>query len=102
MGILWHSHRPADLIQATWNDVVNEAQAGGYQLIQMDALYDLYRTAPAGLRFVDTRQTWEFRSGYIQGAVNFPIEPTWWGRWRQRGPLKRLLGEDKTAAIVFY
>jgi len=51
---------------------------------------------------VDTRQDWEYRSGHLEGAVNFPMEPTWWGRLRARRPLKKLLGPDQDRAIVFY
>ena len=51
---------------------------------------------------MDTRQDWEFISGYIQGALNFPIEPTRWGRWRAEKPLPALLGPDKNRAVVFY
>jgi rhodanese-related sulfurtransferase len=51
---------------------------------------------------VDTRQEWEYRSGHIRGATNFPIEPTWWSRWRKAGALEAVLGPDKDRLIVFY
>ena len=41
-------------------------------------------------------------SGYIQGALHFPIEPTRWGRWQAAKPLAALLGPDKNRAVVFY
>ena len=54
------------------------------------------------LILVDTRQEWEYRTGHIKGAVNFPMEPTWWYRWRKQGELKRFLGPDKDRFLVFY
>jgi rhodanese-related sulfurtransferase len=51
---------------------------------------------------VDTRQEWEYRTGHIDGAVNFPMEPTGWARWRNRGPMETFLGPDKERGIVFY
>jgi hypothetical protein len=51
---------------------------------------------------VDTRQEWEYRTGHMRGAVNFPLEPTWWGRFKARGALADLLGPDKSKFIVFY
>jgi hypothetical protein len=103
LGVLWHSHRPLPLPQeASWEDVQAEARRGGYSLISTGELADLYRQAPPNLLLVDTRQDWEYRTGHIQGAVNFPIEPTWWGRWRAQGALARLLGPDKERPLVFY
>ena len=51
---------------------------------------------------VDTRQEWEYRSGHIRGALNFPLEPTWISRWRNKGALEKFLGPDKNRFIVFY
>jgi rhodanese-related sulfurtransferase len=51
---------------------------------------------------IDTRQDWEYRTGHIHGAINFPIEPTWWSRWRKAGDLQHLLGADRERPIVFY
>jgi rhodanese-related sulfurtransferase len=51
---------------------------------------------------VDTRQEWEYRTGHIKGALNFPMEPTWWARWRKAGDLRALLGPEKERGIVFY
>jgi rhodanese-related sulfurtransferase len=51
---------------------------------------------------VDTRQEWEYRTGHIKGAVNFPMEPTWLSRWQKKGDLAALLGTDKGQPIVFY
>ena len=38
---------------------------------------------------IDTRQDWEYRTGHIQGAINFPMEPTWWSRWRKADASER-------------
>ncbi|RPJ10359.1 MAG: rhodanese-like domain-containing protein, partial [Deltaproteobacteria bacterium] len=51
---------------------------------------------------VDTRQEWEYRTGHIEGAVNFPMEPTGWSRWRKADALKELLGPDQDRKVVFY
>jgi rhodanese-related sulfurtransferase len=51
---------------------------------------------------VDTRQDWEYRTGHMKGAVNFPIEPSAWGWWRSQGALDKFLGPDKDRLIVFY
>jgi rhodanese-related sulfurtransferase len=51
---------------------------------------------------VDTRQEWEYRTGHIKGALNFPMEPTGWARWRKKGALSKFLGPDKNQLIVFY
>jgi rhodanese-related sulfurtransferase len=51
---------------------------------------------------VDTRQEWEYRTGHLKGALNFPIEPTWFSRWRNQKPLEAFLGPDKNRFIVFY
>jgi len=101
--VVWYEHRPPPpLTEATWADVEREAQAGGYQLITTDQLAARYRQGTGGVLVVDTRQDWEYRSGHITGAVNFPIELSWWGRWRAQGALAKVLGPDKNRLLVFY
>lgn len=101
--VVWYEHRPTPpSTEVTCAHVEKEAQAGGYQLITTDQLAARHRQDPGSLLVVDTRQAWEYRSGHITGAVNFPIEPTWWGRWRAQGPLAKLLGSDKNRWLVFY
>ena len=102
-GILWYQHRtlPAP-VNATWADARKEAERGGYRLITTQELAVRYQQEPHSFLLVDTRQDWEFMSGYIQGALNYPIEPTPWGRWRAAKPLAALLGPDKNRTIVFY
>jgi rhodanese-related sulfurtransferase len=51
---------------------------------------------------VDTRQEWEYRTGHIEGAINFPMEPTGWSRWRKADALLNVLGPNKNQLIVFY
>ena len=101
-GALWLTNGAVAPKEATWNDVAAEAQKGGYRLISTEDLWKRYSAERDGLLLVDTRQEWEYRSGHIQGAVNFPMEPTWFARWRKKGDLDRLLGEDKDRAIIFY
>jgi 3-mercaptopyruvate sulfurtransferase SseA len=102
LGVLWYSNRPLITKEATWEDVKAEAQAGGYRLINTQELAKLYRQDPKQLLLVDTRQDWEYRTGHIQGAVNFSMEPTAWARWRSQGPLAKFLGPDLNRTIVFY
>jgi hypothetical protein len=83
-------------------DVQAEAQRGGYRLIEMDELWQLYQQAGNNLLLVDTRQDWEYHAGYIKGALYFSMEPTWLARMTQRGALEQFLGPDKTRTLVFY
>ncbi len=102
LGALWYINRPVVVQEATQAQVQAEAQRGGYRLINTTELAKLYQQPPANFLLVDTRQDWEFRSGNIKGAVNFPIEPTGWSRWRSQDRLARLLGSDKDRLVVFY
>jgi 3-mercaptopyruvate sulfurtransferase SseA len=101
-GVLWYANRPVVVHNATPAQVQAEAQRGGYHLINTAQLARLSQRPPADFLLVDTRQDWEYRSGHIKGAVNFPMEPTWWSRWRSQGRLTRLLGPDKDRLVVFY
>ena len=83
-------------------DVQAEARRGGYRLINMDELGQLYQQADNNLLLVDTRQEWEYHAGYIKGAAFFSMEPTWLARMTQRGALEQFLGPDKTKTLVFY
>ncbi len=98
---LWLTSRAVTPQEASWDDVLAQAQRGGYGVVTTDELRDLYRADP-DLLLVDTRQDWEFAAGHIEGAVVFPMEPTWWARWSKKDDIKRLLGEDKERTIVFY
>ena len=102
MGALWYTNRVVPPREATWSNVKNEARQGGYQLITTDELSRKYTAEPESLLLVDTRQEWEYRTGHIKKAVNFPMEPTWLSRWRSKGALEKLLGSDKNRLIVFY
>jgi predicted sulfurtransferase len=102
LGGLWLAHRPAVIKEATWEDVRAQAQSGGYRLISTEELARLHRQGTPNLLLVDTRQEWEYRTGHIQGAVAFPMEPTWWSRWRSQSRLQDLLGPDKDRPVVFY
>ena len=100
--LVWYGQRPITPRQADWDDVVAEAEAGGYRLITTEALADKYGKDPAALMLIDTRQEWEYRTGHIAGALLFPMEPTWWARWRKAAELRQLLGGDKDLTVVFY
>ena len=102
IGYIGYGNRTVTPQKADWADVRAEALQGGYQLISTDKLWQQYQSNPAGLFLIDTRQEWEYRSGHIQRAVNFPMEPTWLSRWRKKGELETVLGPDKNRLIVFY
>ena len=99
---LWFTNRTTPPKDVSWEDVAAEARAGSYKLITTQALFEKYTDPEASLLLVDTRQEWEFRTGHIQGAVNFSMEPTWLSRWQNRKPLHEFLGPDKKTTIVFY
>jgi 3-mercaptopyruvate sulfurtransferase SseA len=102
IGYLWQTNRVVTPKEATWNDVLIEARQGGYQIISTDELWERYEEGPDKLLLVDTRQEWEYRTGHIKGALNFPMEPTWISRWRNKGVLEKFLGPDKERLLVFY
>jgi 3-mercaptopyruvate sulfurtransferase SseA len=97
----WWTNRTVSPKESSWDDVVAEADAGGYALITTEELANL-REREASLLLVDTRQEWEYRAGHIDGAVLFPMEPTAWERWAKRNELATFLGPDKDRPIVFY
>ena len=101
-GALWLTNGAVAPRESTWADAVAEADQGGYRLITTEALWKRYDAKQDRLLLVDTRQEWEYRTGHIEGAVNFPMEPTWLARWQKKSALERLLGDDKDRAIVFY
>lgn len=102
MGTLWYTNRPVAPKEATWEDVLAEAENGGYRIISNMDLWELVKSQPDNILLVDTRQEWEYRTGHINGALNFPMEPTGWSRWRSQKPLANFLGPDKERFIVFY
>ena len=102
LSVLWYLNRPIIAKEATWEDVKAEAQGGGYRLITTEELAERYRQDAGKLLLVDTRQDWEYRTGHLKGAVNFPIEPTAWSRWRSQGALAKFLGPDRDRPVVFY
>ena len=102
VGFLWQSNRAAAPRRAGWDDVLAEAEAGGYRIITTEEIAERYFRDPSDVLLVDTRQQWEYRTGHIDGAVNFPMEPTWWARWRKADDLRAFLGPDKDRFIVFY
>jgi predicted sulfurtransferase len=99
---LWFQNRPVVVKKATHEDVIAEAKKGGYRLLDTGQLWELYQKKSDDVLIVDTRQEWEYRTGHIKGAANFPMEPTWWSRWRKKGIMATFLGPDKKRAIVFY
>lgn len=102
VGALWLTNRTVAPKEATWDDVVAESTSGNYRLISTEELVQLSQQGGSGLLLIDTRQDWEFRTGHISGAINFPMEPTKWARWRKAAELEKVLGPDKERALVFY
>jgi len=101
-GSVWYEQHPTAPAQATWEEVLQEADAGGYQLISTEELADQYSEDASSLLLIDTRQEWEYRTGHMKAALNYPMEPTWWSRWRKAGDLEEFLGTDKDRFLVFY
>jgi hypothetical protein len=102
IGYLWQTNRVVPPQDVTWNDVLTEARLGSYRIISTDEFRERYEKGPDKMLLVDTRQEWEYRTGHIKGALNFPIEPTWMSRWRNKGALEKFLGPDKERLLVFY
>lgn len=103
LGAVWWWRRRAPAPREVgWKEVMAEAETGGYGLISTEEMADRYLKDSQSLLLVDTRPEGEYRAGHIEGAVNFPLTPTWWGRWRSRRLLTALLGPDKERLVVFY
>jgi hypothetical protein len=101
-GVLWLTNRAVTPREPTPDDLLAEAGEGGYRLISTHELSRRYNADGQNILLVDTRQDWEFAMGHIKGAVNFPMEPTWWSRWWKKGDLAAALGDDKNRLIIFY
>jgi len=102
VGSLWLTNRAVTPKETTWDDVLAEAKAGGYQIITTEELSERYLKDAKSLLLVDTRQEWEYRTGHLKGAVNFSIEPTAWSRWRKASALETFLGPDRDRTVIFY
>jgi hypothetical protein len=102
IGVLWFTNRAVTPTAATWEDVLQEAQRGGYRIIKTDEIWERVQKNPQDLMLVDTRQEWEYRTGHLKGAVIFSMEPTAWSRWRKQKEMETFLGPDKNRSIVFY
>ena len=100
--IVWYTERPTAPKQAGWDDVLAEAKQGGYKIISTDNLAKRFLEHQSNILLVDTRQEWEYRTGHIDGAVNFPMAPSWWARWSKADELEKMLGPDKDHLLVFY
>ncbi len=102
IGYIWQTNGVVTQKQATWSDVLVEARHGSYRIISTDELWERYKKESEKMLLVDTRQEWEYRTGHIKGALNFPMEPTWLSRWRNKRALGKFLGSDKERSLVFY
>jgi hypothetical protein len=103
LGAVWRWRRRAPAPREVgWNEVMAAADRGGYRLISTEEMADRYLKNSQSLLLVDTRPEREYRAGHIEGAVNFPLIPTWWGRCLARKALSKLLGPDKERLVVFY
>jgi predicted sulfurtransferase len=100
--LLAQTARKPEPLQKTLENVRGEARSGGYRLITTEELWSWFQADSKDLLIVDTRQEWEYRTGHIRGAVNFPMEPTRLSRWRKKSALAQLMGTDKNRTIVFY
>ena len=102
IGALWFNNRTVAPRDVSWADVEREARAGDYRLATTDEVWERFSDPAGGPLLVDTRQAWEFRTGHIEGAKNFPMEPTWLSRWQNRSALETFLGPDRDKSIIFY
>ena len=102
VAALWFTNRVVTPKEATWDDVLAEAKTNGYRIITTEELAERHRKDAKSLLLVDTRQEWEYRTGHLKGALNCPVEPTGWSRWRRAAELETFLGPDKDRAIIFY
>ena len=102
VGTLWYTNQPVPPRDVSWDDVLEESRQGNYQIISTNELWNLYKSDPESLLLIDTRQEWEYRTGHIKTAINFPMEPTWLSRWRKKSALGTVLEADKNRLIVFY
>jgi hypothetical protein len=102
IAVLWFTDQAVTPQEATWQDILTEAKQGGYQIIKTRDLWAQVQKDSTSILLVDTRQEWEYRTGHLKGALNFPMEPTWYSRWRKQKPLEAFLGPDKNRFIVFY
>ena len=102
VGAVWLTNRAVTPGDATWDDVLAEAKAGGYKVITTQELSDRFQKDAKSLLLVDTRQGWEYRTGHLKGALNFPVEPSWWSRWRKASALETFLGPNKDRTVIFY
>jgi 3-mercaptopyruvate sulfurtransferase SseA len=103
LGAVWQWRcRAAVPREVGWDEVMVEAETGGYRLISTEEMANRYRRDPQSLLLVDTRPEGEYRAGHIRGALNLPLTPAWWGRWRSRKLLAALLGPDRGRFVVFY
>lgn len=98
----WRRRRAPAPREVSWEQVEAAAASGGYKLISTVEMADRYLRNHQSLLLVDTREPAEYLGGHILGAVNLPLTPTWWGRWRSRRPLAQLMGPDKERLVVFY
>lgn len=102
VAVLWFMNQAVTPKDATWEDVEAEALTGKYELLTTDQLWAMYSDPATRPILVDTRQAWEYRTGHIAGALNFPMEPTWLSRWQKKTALETFLGPDRLKPIVFY
>jgi predicted sulfurtransferase len=100
--LVWTTSASEEAVKEAEQAVQKEAERGNYQDIDIDGLWELYQNSERDVLLIDTRQDWEFRTGSIAGAINFPMESTWFSRLIQRGSLTQALGPDKERTLVFY
>ena len=88
--------------EPTWQEIQDKAEQGGYRLVNSEELRTIYNNKTDDLTLIDVRQVWEYNTGFIAGALSFPLEPSWWAGWRKKGALEDFLGPDRNRTLVFY
>jgi hypothetical protein len=87
-----------------WENVVAEANKGGYQLISPEELKKEYLKDSTAFPLVDVRQEWSYQMQHIKGALHIDFAPIWWNQYSpmMRSDMKKILGTDKGKKFVFY
>ena len=86
-----------------WAEAVREGEHEGYRVITLEELAALSQ-AEDDLLLIDARPAYEYRAGYIPGAVNMEFHPGDKLQFtpEKRDHLKKLIGPDKGRPVVIY
>ena len=92
---VWFAQRPVTPKQATWDDVLAEAKAGGYRIITTEELADRYRKDPETFFWWTPARNGSTAPGTSRARSIFPWNRPGGRAGARRVHLKALLGPDK-------